>query len=187
MLVHWNDALLRVLGLESTPWRQQFLTKWARCEGADAAWNPLCTTQPGGEDPANPYYNTFGTDGGTHVMNYSSLASGVAATVITLRNGRYPAILQTLATETIAPGTADQIRTWGTSPFAQELDAGWTPAPTPAARDLAAVIAALDAVGIWEWAAGGFSPLLETIRAAQARENAMLDRLAALETNTGRR
>ena len=51
-------------------------------EGSDAAWNPLDTTlkRPG----ATPY-NSFGTNNALHVWDYVSAASGVSATVETMR------------------------------------------------------------------------------------------------------
>ena len=133
------DVLTR-LGLAATPWRMRFFDEWQRFEGTGAGYNPLATTQSGGEDISDPWWNTFVTDEGSvlHVRNYFSLGAGTAATYITLMNGYYPAILTALIDQTITDRTAvtNQLRTWGTTGFAAEIESGWSPAagapPPPA-------------------------------------------------------
>ncbi len=137
-------AVITGLGLELTPWREEFFTEWARWEGTGAKHNPLATTQPGGEDPANPYWNTFGEEGQYHVRNYADEESGVAATVTTIRNGYYPHVLLTLQQQAVtnAEIVAAQIDKWGTTGFAVRLRAGWSPAgstESPPAEPLATV------------------------------------------------
>lgn len=86
---------------------------WARAEGGTATNNPWNTTQPW---PGATNYNSVG------VKNYRTGSDGVAATVVTLKNGHYPTMCKLYRT----PGklTAAQIveacraefHTWGTHP-----------------------------------------------------------------------
>lgn len=123
------SAVLTAMGLTPTEWRLAFFSQWARFEGTGAAWNPLATTQPGGEAPGNPYWNTFGDAGQYHVRNYASASDGVSATVATLQNGHYVDVLRAVEAESIADpiAVAGNIRTWGTTGFADRVEAGWVP------------------------------------------------------------
>ena len=124
-----ENGILAGLGLNRTPGRLLYLREWARFEGTGAAFNPLATTQPGGEAPADPYWNTFGDAGQYHVRNYATVEAGIAATITTLLNGRYNAVINSLAIERCDPAAITEIRTWGTTGFANTLEAGWKPAP----------------------------------------------------------
>lgn len=131
-----RDGLWRLLipaiGLDVTPWRLAFFEEWQRWEGTGAFFNPLATTQPGGEDSTSPYWNTFGPNGQYHVRNYASLDAGVAALAATIKNGYYPALVDALQRQVLdGPSqVAANIDTWGTSGFASALRAGWQPAVT---------------------------------------------------------
>lgn len=92
------------------------LTAWGECEGSDAAFNPLDTTQHA--DGATPY-NTFGDPPNEmHVWNYPNEDTGLRATVETLRNGHYPHILAALkeGNGRVCFGEARaEMHTWGTN------------------------------------------------------------------------
>lgn len=120
-------ALLAQLGITSTPGAVQAIIAWAHAEGGN--WNNTATFNP---------LNTTQAESGSHGINsvnvqaYTSWEQGLAATVATLKNGRYGDILANLAT-----GNAQQIassaslNTWGTGNFTKDL-AGATPGPAPA-------------------------------------------------------
>lgn len=108
---------------------------WHACEGGQAAYNPLNTTQgaPGATD-----YNSV------HVRNYPDQATGVRATVQTLVNGYYPHVVEGFRRGRdpydICTGPAShELDVWGThgSHVKAYLDANGghhvdpTPAPPP--------------------------------------------------------
>lgn len=102
------------------------LNRWAPWEGTGAKFNPLATTQPGGEDPNDPYWNTFGN--GYHVRNYATVDDGVEATYQTLVNGYYPNIEQAFKTGQINwSAMVPEIRKWGTSGLANAIESGQIP------------------------------------------------------------
>lgn len=90
--VTWASALLARLGIPITNSNMQAIVGWERAEGGhwhnSARYNPLNTTQP------MPGAGNTGTQGNIKV--YTSWSQGLDATVKTLRNGHYPAILQSL-------------------------------------------------------------------------------------------
>ncbi len=121
------EAVIQGLGLPVDSWRLEFFTHWQPFENTTAKFNPLATTQhmPG----STPLGGDPNQNNGNPVQEYLTFADGVAATVKTLQNGDYPAIIAALWTEKIvnrAELVAD-IRTWGTSGFADAVNAGWTP------------------------------------------------------------
>lgn len=127
----WAVALLAALPTDQTADKVNALVAWASKEDTGAAWNPLATTEDmeGATD-----YNSVG------VKNYASQEVGIAATILTLRNGRYPNLLGLLedpgpAAIAIATCLPD-LDTWGTGPFpnyVEELASGdpqgWAEAP----------------------------------------------------------
>lgn len=127
------SAVLPKLGMPVTNWRLEFFREWTAFEsgrgewGAD--WNPLNTTQhmPGDRD----LNGDASQNGGNPVREYPDLATGIAATVKTLTNGYYPAILQTLLEERVVSGCTSNLRTWGSTSFADHIDNGWRPANLP--------------------------------------------------------
>jgi hypothetical protein len=107
------------------------LEEWSRYEIGDqpieGRWNPWNTTTKWPGSVAMP-----GNDAG--VQNYPSLEVGVAATVATLRNGYYPAIVRAIQEgwtlrQWANPAVIAEINTWGTHGFAEYLT---TLAPSPA-------------------------------------------------------
>lgn len=100
------------------------LVAWMQAEGSKARYNPLATTRP---EPGATDFNT------SHVKNYVSLAQGVKATVDTLHNGKYEAILHQL--RTVQPATATLTAVvhsqWGTKVadplrFVTDVRAAWS-------------------------------------------------------------
>lgn len=130
-LAFWHELLTIDLELDPDPWRIAFLEEWARWENTGARFNPLATTQPGHEDPNNPYWNTFGDNGQYHVRNYATFSAGITATGKTLLNGLYQPIIDALYRHWIhdASELAAALRTWGTKGFADIIEQGWHPAP----------------------------------------------------------
>lgn len=125
-------AVLERLGMPATSWRLDFFREWTAFESGRgewaADWNPLNTTQhmPGDRDlGGDPNQN-----GGNPVREYPDVATGIAATVRTLTNGYYPAIIQSLTEERIAPGCTLNLRVWGSASFATYIDNGWRPIVT---------------------------------------------------------
>lgn len=166
--------LLDKLELVPTAERIAFLVEWMRHEGTGARFNPLATTQPGGEYEPDPFWNTFGPNGEYHVRNYDSLDAGIEATAATLNNGRYGAVLTSLAALGVHPEASRQIRVWGTTSFADQLDAGWTPFPRSVTLSDLDSYEILSATGVIEWYEAGNIRLKPTIAALQ-------DKLARLE------
>lgn len=93
----WINAVLFLLGAPRTGANRKFMFGWWQSEGGNGGpygrvfpsprWNWLCTTRPmlGATD-----YNSHG------VKNYRNWLQGVRATVKTLKNGRYPDIIEAL-------------------------------------------------------------------------------------------
>ena len=106
----WRFRLLRGLKARGVWQNRKLLGAWARAEGGKARYNPLNTTEPwkGATD-----YNTAG------VKNYRTGADGIAATVATLTNGRYPGIVADLragklTARQIVERNAAELNLWGT-------------------------------------------------------------------------
>lgn len=81
------SALLKALGAPATSANIGFLNAWMRREGGGGANNPLNTTE---RMTGSTSFNSVG------VQNYNSLATGVAATVKTLENGKYSDLIAAL-------------------------------------------------------------------------------------------
>lgn len=84
----WENAVLAALGAPESEANVRALTLWAQSEGTEPAWNnPLATTLDAhGGTPVN--------DAG--VRQYPDEPSGVAATVDTLADSRYTAVVEAL-------------------------------------------------------------------------------------------
>lgn len=91
-------SLLKGLGYPVTAANLSFLNAWMRREGGGGANNPLNTTQ---RMTGSTSFNSVG------VQNYANIATGVQATIKTLRNGRYGDLLTALQS-----GKADTNRTY---------------------------------------------------------------------------
>jgi hypothetical protein len=110
----WAQALLASLGDQATAENIRAVTAWERAEGGHwsntAAHNPLNTTQPEpGSWPVN----------GVGVQAYPSWNEGLGATVATLQNGRYGAVLSALRAGDCASCVAGAVGAspWGTGTF----------------------------------------------------------------------
>jgi hypothetical protein len=99
--------LLAQLGMPQTTENVRAVTAWQEAEGTRAAFNPLATTQR--SDGATDF-NSVG------VKNYTSYSQGLAATITTLRNGRYDEILAALrdGDSAMRVGAAVAASPWGT-------------------------------------------------------------------------
>ncbi len=114
-------AVLQGMGWEPTPFRMNLMREWISGERTGAGYNPLATTQEGGEDPSDPFWND---NGGNPVKNYRDFDTGVQQTIRTLSNQYYPALRATFETEQIQPGAAENAATWGTMHLANVLSNG---------------------------------------------------------------
>lgn len=110
----WAHALLAKFGYPESADNVAAIVAWERAEGGHwhntATYNPLNTTQ---EEPGSHAMNSVG------VQAYTSWDQGLAATVTTLRNGRYEGILRALWIGTCAPciAAAVSLSPWGTGWF----------------------------------------------------------------------
>jgi hypothetical protein len=77
--------VLRKIGAAVTTENLRACYAWQAAEGGSASWNPWNTTQPAA---GATNYNSVG------VKNYPNAQVGISATVKTLTNGRYGAILK---------------------------------------------------------------------------------------------
>jgi hypothetical protein len=104
MALDFATGLLKALGYPTTSANIAFINAWARREGGGGANNPLNTTQ---KVSGSTSFNSVG------VQNYKDLATGIAATVKTLNNGRYGDILSALAKGTASTAAQYQgLSTW---------------------------------------------------------------------------
>lgn len=101
------EKVLNGLGFAAGGPSLDVLVAVMRGEDTDAEWNPCATEE---DEPGD---GTFNADG---VKDYESEAEGVAATVATLKNGKYGPVLVELAanTDAIAGVTAWALSPWGT-------------------------------------------------------------------------
>lgn len=106
----WHDFAKEVLKLGG--WRGHInnfvsLVGWMNGEGTEAKYNPFATTRlaPGATD-----FNS------SHVRNYPDLHTGVKATVDTMHNGNYEAILKEIRRCQASFYTLSAVRDspWGT-------------------------------------------------------------------------
>ena len=111
----WGRALLAQLGDQATPENVRAVVAWERAEGGhwanSARYNPLNTTLP---MPGSWAVNAVG------VQAYRTWGDGLRATVITLENGLYGAVLSLLHGGGCAPCVAEAVGAspWGTGRFA---------------------------------------------------------------------
>ena len=110
----WAAALLTAAGWPRTSCNLGAITAWEGAEGGNwanaARFSPLDTTQ---REPGSWAMN------GAGVQAYTSWAEGFRATLTTLANGSYGAILAALAAGDSAQAVADAVAAspWGTAPF----------------------------------------------------------------------
>jgi len=105
--------LLAALGVRPTYDNVAAIAAWETLENTQALNNPLATERVMGV-PGEDNFNSVG------VRNYPTLAVGVAATVVTLSNGLYGAILGALPNGTFAEiANAVDASPWGDHDVAQ--------------------------------------------------------------------
>lgn len=110
----WARAVLEAEHLPQTACNLGALEAWEAAEGGawqnSAAYNPLNSTMP---EPGSSVINSDG------VRAYVSWRQGLEATVATLNNGRYGAILSSLRSGRNAQAVADAVAAspWGTERF----------------------------------------------------------------------
>lgn len=121
----WQQTILKGIGAPDTPQNELFVNDWAKAEGGSAENNPFNTTQPVPGALGN--YNSVG------VKRYASPQQGIAATLATLKNGRYGSILQALRQGTDAKASARALAgsPWGTGALVLKM-LGGTPGASPA-------------------------------------------------------
>jgi cell wall-associated NlpC family hydrolase len=107
------NTVLQKLGIAANPGNVAGLVAWENAEGGNwhnpDTYNPLNTTQQ--------YGGSHGTNG-PGVQAYNSWVDGIAATLQTLNNGRYGAILQALrGSDPQAIEQAVASSPWGTGAF----------------------------------------------------------------------
>ena len=108
------QAVLRGIG---APWNgatQRFVYAWRQAEGGSARYNPFNTTQ---RMTGSVAYNRVG------VQSYPDAATGVAATVKTLLNGRYAGLVSALRAGASVSAMADALAAspWGTGGLAKKV------------------------------------------------------------------
>lgn len=116
--IQWAQSLLQQLGMPLTNDNITALVAWELAEGGHwnntAHYNPLNTTQP---EPGATSMNSVG------VKAYKSWAQGFEATITTLHNGRYGAILEALRRGDSATAVSQAVAgsPWGTPGFERLL------------------------------------------------------------------
>jgi hypothetical protein len=102
----WAAKFLKALGAPVTRNNLVVMVAWQSAEGTMATWNPLATTYP---MPGATDFNSVG------VKNYTSLAQGIRAIVLTLGspNYGYPSVVSDLRTSADPVVTAEAINASG--------------------------------------------------------------------------
>lgn len=104
--------LIKAFNGRVTPATIRALTTWQRMEGGSTnnvdSWNFLNTKQP---EPGS--HGTLGSQGNA-IQAYQNFQQGLHATIQTLQNGRYPAIVHAIVTGnwTPTPELAKDLKTW---------------------------------------------------------------------------
>lgn len=124
-------SILAGVGAPVTDNNLNFLYGWRQAEGGHAAFNPFNTTQKATGATA---YNSVG------VKNYTSEEQGIAATIKTLKNGRYEVILSAMRADSVPEVTAEALiaSPWGKGKLVATVTSGYakgiSPKPKPIAR-----------------------------------------------------
>jgi hypothetical protein len=103
------QAVLQGLGLSPDHNRLVALLAWMAGENTTAAFNPFATTH---QMPGSSSFNSVG------VQNFTDFAQGVQATIETIRNGNYAAVIKALESPTSTPeqiASAVIASPWGTT------------------------------------------------------------------------
>lgn len=120
------EGVLAGLSAPATEWNLQWMEEWARSESTLAGFNPYATTMPA---PGATIFNHV------KVRNFPDAATGIDATVRTLRLSYYVPIVHGLRTQSLADkrGILKSYQTWsGTNApeayhIARLIKSGWTP------------------------------------------------------------
>lgn len=125
----WQQRLLSQLQAPVTPANLDFVNAWQRAEGGTASNNPFNTTLRA------PGVTPYNTNNGFPVWNYPSAQAGLKATVSTLNEPRYRALL-TAMQHSRQPAALAALRSspWGSSAsLVSDILAGGpvTPSPQP--------------------------------------------------------
>jgi len=125
---YFYQKILEGVGAPVTNNNMAYLYAWRQAEGGKATFNPFNTTQKA-EGTTN--YNSVG------VKNYVSAEQGIAATIKTLLNGRYSAIIDCLKKDCSPDQTAKALieSPWGTGELVSKVISGYMngakPKPPP--------------------------------------------------------
>ncbi len=109
------QKVLEGLKLTASANRMSFFLEWADHEGGDASFNPINTTWGLSKDTGMTMYNSH------KVRNYSTFDFGVEATVKTLKQGYYKALMEALTKDLDTrgimqyKGAPEALKTWGTA------------------------------------------------------------------------
>jgi hypothetical protein len=110
------EEVLEGIGAKPSNENLLFLYAWRQAEGAKSTYNPFNTTQ---NKKGSTLWNCLKKKDGKcvgGVRNYESEQDGIKATVMTLKNGRYPCIVNGLKDNKGAMEIANcgDLKTWGT-------------------------------------------------------------------------
>lgn len=163
--------LLAGVNAQDTPGNEVGVLAWMKAEGGTAHFNPLNTTQ---HVAGSTSYNSAG------VQNYPSHDAGVQATVQTLSNGKYAAILGALRGDSGPQAIASAIgrSPWGTNgTLVAAVAAGWGNRMSPAAYAYAnGTVEAGDRSGISRGVKSAAGALTSPLGALGTFLGALLDR-----------
>jgi hypothetical protein len=111
----WSAAFIHDVGDHATRCNMAFVRDWIRAEGSKVAWHNLLDTERPG--PGSRRVNE--TSPGHGVQSFPTWAEGLHETVLTIRNGRYTAVLAALRAGNDAQRAADAVAAspWGTELF----------------------------------------------------------------------
>lgn len=138
----WEQDVERIGGYPDTPDNRAFLDSWQRSEsggGGDAGgseasyYNPfnMSTGPPGGEWASGGWQSQGA--GATQIAIFPSGDAGAHGTVERIAGGLYPNIEAGLRwghpLENNPQGVIDNLRTWGSTSFANSLAGGSSPSP----------------------------------------------------------
>lgn len=117
---NWQAQILRGVGAPVTPQNIRFMNAWAQAEGGTAANNPFNTTQ------VMPGATAYNNNNGDPVKNYLNPAQGIAATIMTLKNGNYGPIIAALdrGNSAMADAQAEAQTPWGTGSLIEKVLGG---------------------------------------------------------------
>ncbi len=122
--------LLELLGAPVSEENMKFMYAWRQAEGKGGRYNPFNTTW---KLPNSTVMNKAG------VRNYETINDGMAATVKTLKSGRYDCIVNGLKNDIGASNIAkcDSLKVWGTGDLVAKVINGYESGGKPKISSLA--------------------------------------------------